>query len=365
MSHKIDNLRSQSLDLLRFPLAIIILANHLIGNMSSYVPDNTPDLYVFSLLVNIRDAFFRGQSVPVYFFIAGVVFFLGADFNKKIFIQKLKNRTKSLLIPYIVWNLIGIVYKLWSTSVKAGTSLAVTLSEFSITRFLSAFWMFSTDPEVARFTPADGPLWFVRDLMIVVCLAPILYFVIRKTKYYFIILLGIVWFMTRHNGENWARVNLLANAFFFFSWGAYISICKRDMIEYFRRFFKLSIVLYLTLGVLCLIFHDEPLFSYLKSCNIIVGLFFAYNVSVWLLEKNILKVNNFLSSSSFYIFVSHAFLIGGMRIVMTKIFNPQTGYGFVLVSFASWLCCVAVLLGTFYLLKRYAGGVLKVLVGRR
>jgi fucose 4-O-acetylase-like acetyltransferase len=333
--------------------------------MSRYVPDNTPDLYVFSLLENIRDAFFSDQSVPVYFFIAGVVFFLGADFNKKTFIQKLKNRTRSLLIPYIVWNLIGLAYNLCSTSIKANTSLAVTLSEFSITRFLSAFWMFSFDPEVAGFYPVDSPLWFVRDLMIVVCLAPILYFVIRKTKYCFIILLGIVWFMAKLNEENGIRVSQLAHAFFFFSWGAYISICKRDMIEYFKRFFKLSIVLYLTLGVLCLIFHDEPLFGYLKSCNIIVGLFFAYNVSVWLLEKNILKVNNFLSSSSFYIFVSHAFLIGGMRKVMTMIFNPQTGYGFVLVSFASWLCCVAVLLLTFYLLKKYGGFALKVLVGRR
>ncbi|MDR0745550.1 MAG: acyltransferase [Mediterranea sp.] len=365
MYHKIDNLRSQSLDLLRFPLAIVVLANHLIGNISSDVPDNMPDLYVYSLLENIQKAFFSGQSVPVYFFISGVVFFLGTDFNKKTFIQKLKNRTRSLLIPYIIWNLIGLVYLLWRISLNAETSLSVTLSEFSIARFFSAFWMFSSDPEVAGFYPADGPLWFIRDLIIVVCLAPIICFAIKKTKYYFIILLGIAWFILGLDHDNWIRLWQLAHAFFFFSWGAYISICKPDMIEYFRRFFKLSIFLYLTLGVLCLIFHDKPLFSYLKSCNIIVGLFFAYNLSAGLLKKNILKVSKFLSSSSFYIYVSHTFLIGGIRRVMTIIFNPQTGYDFVIVFFASLVCIVAILLITFYLLNKYCSFGLKILMGKK
>jgi hypothetical protein len=137
------------------------------------------------------------------------------------------------------------------------------------------------------------------------------------------------------------------------------------MIKYFRRFFKLSIFLYFTLGVLCLIFRDGPLFTCLKSCNIIVGLFFFYNLSVGLLKNNILKVNNFLSSSSFYIYVSHVFLMGGVKRVMIMIFNPQTGYGFVLVFFASLICIVAILLTTFYLLKKYCGFGLKILTGRK
>ena len=363
MYHKIDNLRSQSLDLLRFPLAIVVLVNHLSAAIYGSIPDNTPDLYIYSLVENFRKAFFSGQSVPIYFFISGVVFFLGADFNKKTFIQKLKNRTRSLLIPYMIWNLIGVVYNLLSSSIK--TSLAVALSEFSIARFFSAFWMFLSDSSEISSYPVDGPLWFVRDLMIVVCLAPVIYFVIKRTRYYFIILLGVVWFMAELGGDDWIRVKQLAHAFFFFSWGAYISIYKLDMIAYFRRFFSLSVFLYLALGVLCLIVHDKPLSVCLKSCNIIAGLFLAYNISVWLLERNILKVSKFLSSSGFYIYVSHVFLIGGIRRVMSMIFDSQTGYDFVLVFFASLLCIVAILLTTFYLLNKYCSFAWTVFMGRK
>jgi fucose 4-O-acetylase-like acetyltransferase len=365
MYHKLDNLRSQSLDLLRFPLAIIVVANHLPGSFNLGVSDNAPDLFAYSLLEDIRVAFFSGQSVPIYFFIAGVVFFLGVDFNKTTFTQKLKNRIRSLLIPYIIWNLIGVVYFLLSSSIKTNTSLAAIISEFSISRFFSAFWMWLDDSGIATNYPKDAPLWFVRDLMIVVGLAPVIYFVIKKTKFYFITLLGIVWFITTLGSEIWPRLYQLSCAFFFFSWGAYISIRKLDMIEYFSRFFKLSVFLYFTLGVLCLAFHERPLFQYFKSCNVIVGLFFAYNLSAWLLQKNMLKVSKFLASSSFFIYVSHWFLIGGIRRIMIMILHPQTGYDFVLVFFASLLCVVAISLTTFYILNRYCSSILKILVGRK
>jgi fucose 4-O-acetylase-like acetyltransferase len=363
MYRKLDNLRTQSLDLLRFPLAIIVVAVHL--RVSISVPNNMPSLYVYSSLKDIISAFFAGRSVPIYFFIAGVVFFLGVDFNKTTFIQKLKNRTRSLLIPYIIWNLIGVAYFLFASSNKTITSLVAIISEFSMTRFFSAFWMWLDDSGIASVYPINIPLWFVRDLMIVVCLAPIIYFVIKKTKFYFIILLGIVWFIARFDHGNWTRLSQLACAFFFFSWGAYISIRKLDMIEYFNRFFKSSMLLYFALGVLCLVFHDKPLFQYLKSCNVIVGLFFAYNLSAWLLQKNILKVSKFLASSSFFIYVSHIFLVDWIRRIMVMILNPQTGYDFVLVFFASLLCIVAISLTMFYLLNRYCSSILKILVGRK
>nr|MDE6483119.1 hypothetical protein [Rikenellaceae bacterium] len=38
----------------------------------------------------------------------------------------------------------------------------------------------------------------------------------------------------------------------------------------------------------------------LKRFNVVAGLFFAYNVSAWILRHNVCKVSPFLSSSSFF-----------------------------------------------------------------
>lgn len=107
-----NDLRSQSLDLLRFPLAVVILIIHTFnanGFTIQGVPvslENMPILLEINLFI---DGFLRGQSVPIYFFISGFVFFLGVGFTKEKYLQKLKNRVKTLLIPYLIWNIIAIL----------------------------------------------------------------------------------------------------------------------------------------------------------------------------------------------------------------------------------------------------------------
>ena len=94
------DLRSRSLDFLRYPLAMAVLVVHLCNEHSEamqYVP----------LLRRATSSFIGGQSVPIYFFIAGYVFFLNTDLGKKEYRRKLRNRFHSLLVPYLSWNLLA------------------------------------------------------------------------------------------------------------------------------------------------------------------------------------------------------------------------------------------------------------------
>ena len=94
-THDRSDLRSQSLDLLRFPLAVVVLVVHVFtisevafGGQRLHVGD-------FPLFEQVRcflDAFLRGQSVPIYYFISGYVFFLGAEMTRKVYVRKLNNR---------------------------------------------------------------------------------------------------------------------------------------------------------------------------------------------------------------------------------------------------------------------------------
>ena len=93
MGNRTDS-RSQALDLLRFPLAVVILTVHVFGtgvlavHGVEYSLENIP---VMSGVMGFINAFLRDQSVPIYFFISGYVFFLGREFTGEVYLAKLKN----------------------------------------------------------------------------------------------------------------------------------------------------------------------------------------------------------------------------------------------------------------------------------
>ena len=373
-----NDLRSQSLDLLRFPLAVVIVIIHTFSSGGFTVQGKSISLEGMPLLLEINrfiDAFLRGQSVPIYFFISGFVFFLGIELTKETYIHKLKNRMKTLLIPYIIWNAAAVFIMLFKR-LPCFSSLAPNLHkgqlDFSLSAILETFWNASkgiftnTVIEIRNaIYPQNAPLWFVRDLMIVVLCTPILYWLLKRTRYYFVLALGTLWFVSAYWDLGYA--NQLFTAFFFFTWGAYMSVNKKDMLQEFGRFFKGSILLYPLLALTYVLsVHCFPeASSTIKRVNVLVGLFFAYNVAAWLLKRNVCKVSPFLASSSFFIYVAHSLICGDLMKILVYIFRPTTDWGLLFIQTLAVTVTVTSLLLVFYLLRRYAPSFLKVIAGRK
>ncbi len=372
-------LHSQALDLLRFPLALVVVLVHTFpgetiqGN--SWIPPFDEYPFFQELLYFIR-AFLSGQSVPIYYFISGYVFFLGIELTRAKYLQKLKNRTKTLLIPYLIWNTVAIAL-LFVTHLPVFHAFVENTGPFhpNLSGFLSAFWNYddSLRPAIESVKeantvmkyPIDIPLWFIRDLMIVVLCAPILYRLIRKFTFYPVVLLGGLWFGSLFYEP--LNYNGFASAFFFFSWGAYMSIRKKDMIAEFGRFLKPSMLLYPCLGLLGLLFlHIRPDWApAVKQVNIVVGLLFAYNLAVWLLQKGWCKVNGFLAASSFFIYVSHSLICNKIARILMKIIAPASDVGFTAVFVLAFLLTVGMCLTAYWLLKRFTPSLLRILTGRK
>lgn len=373
-----NDLRTQSLDLLRFPLVVIVLTIHVFTTQGFTFRGTEYSFETMPILLTVNhfiDGFLRGQSVPIYFFISGYVFFLGIELTKESYTKKLKNRMKTLLIPYIIWNAIAILLQLfyflpWFSSIFPNLDrMNLDLSPSAI---FYSFWDIRkgilggpTSIVGDGIYPQDIPLWFVRDLMIVVVCTPILYWLLKRTRYYMVALLGVWWFVLSY----WhvGHFNMLSTAFFFFSWGAYMSVYKKDMFVEFGRFFKTSIILYPLLALLYVASIDyyPEISSTLKRLNVLVGLLFAYNVSAWLLSHNICKASRFLASSSFFIYVSHYLICGQILKILFYFIRPSTDIGMLIIYFLTVLVTITLLLLTFYLLRRYTPAFLKVLAGRK
>ena len=373
-----EKLRSESLNLLRFPLAVVVLTIHvfsskgfkLLGQQITF--DSTP---LFQEINNFIDGFLRQQSVPIYFFISGYVFFLGITLTRETYKRKLKNRVKTLFIPYIVWNTLTILLGLfWYLPFFKSIfpNLYKIKLDFSLSAILYSFWDKNNGifipieaPDTMNIYPIDVPLWFLRDLMIVVISTPIIYWLLKHTRHYLVCLLGLAWFILAY--WDLGHPKQILTAFFFFSWGAYMSINQKDMLVEFGKYSRLSVVLYITLSLSYVAsVHWLPDASEtIKRLNILVGLFFAYNLAAWLLQRKICRPNAFLASASFFIYVAHTLICGNILKLVFFFTRPTSNFGMLAVYASTVVLTVGILLGAFWLLRRYTPGLLKVIAGRK
>lgn len=370
-----SNLRSQSLDLLRFPLAVIVIAIHVVYPGAYIELERNTTL---KGIVCLLSGMFLDQSVPVYFFISGYVFFMNISFNKKVYIRKLKNRSKSLFFPYLIWNTI-IILKIMVLALPCFAFLferprVITDYDWSIGAILMSYWntgLGITHDGISQMNeiyPQDCPLWFVRDLMIVVLCTPLINKALHnagKRANLVVLLLGLAWFVA--GLFPFGHVNQLLTAFFFFSLGARMSIGHNDMISVFRQLFRPALCVYVLISIAyAFVILDYPFVANgLKKVNQLAGLIVAYDISALLIKKKVCRVNHFLTSASFFVYASNWIILYEMKRAFYILVMPETCIEYIFVYCITIIAVVMMSLGTFYLLQKYMPLVVKVSTGRK
>ena len=111
-------------------------------------------------------------SISMYFFISGYGFMLGFELSKTL--DKWKRRIWTLLIPWLLWNTIMWLFGIAVESIPL------------ISRYLNSGFGYELSLRswvVDGLTrPADGPLWFMTNLIIVILLSPLVHILV-KNKY--------------------------------------------------------------------------------------------------------------------------------------------------------------------------------------
>lgn len=368
-----NDLRSRSLDLMRFPLALVVLFVHCFEKYGISIGSAHFDSPAVMAVCDFVSAFLREQSVPIYFFIAGYVFFYGGEFNSSIYAGKLRRRCRSLLIPYLVWNsleLINVVrsfVKSFPDGPAPDLSPGAILMAYIDVRYgpTAASGWYDFQPGSGIF-PVDTPLWFVETLMVVVLLSPLIYLFLKYARRYGVISLGVIWFAVEQH-IHLGFLNQMLTALFFFGWGGYMSTRRMDMIREFGELRTASFILYPLLGVAWLLVAPRwpEVAVWIKNINVIVGLFFAYNLASWLVGTRKVKVSRFLAGASFYFYAGHIPVLHLASRWLCRAFIPADGIEAIICQLAAALLTTAILLMTYWALTRYAPRFARLLTGGR
>ncbi|GHU71028.1 hypothetical protein FACS189413_12190 [Bacteroidia bacterium] len=315
-------------------------------------------------------------AVPCFFMFSGFLFFYKIDkWNKSIYIKKIKSRFFTLIIPYILWNLIPIMIDAAITLIKKDGNVLIFFNDLYDKGLWHIFWNCSewagTNTNVLgwpipNYGPYLLPMWFLKELIVMVFLTPFIYYFIKYTKLYGILLVGIFYYTRIGFVMPGFSTYLFLLALFFFSLGAYFSIHGKNLVLSLRKGQYFWGLLAIISMVLSTIYDSREIREYFIPLYEISGVITAVNITSFFMERNQLKVSNYLSKASFFVYAIHAILILRWTIkLFDKVFNSENIIVLFIRYFSIPFICVCICMTIYYLMQRFTPKILNLLTGNR
>ena len=335
-----EALTSSVIKFLRFPLiAMVVMIHAHFHDISMGGVDYRFDLNQFPIYCNLSfliSKLLASIAVPMFYVFSGYLFFYKQpSFSAKDYLGKLRKRIKTLLIPYIFWNLVVIVFyflaQTFMPSMISGDNKPI--ADYAIIDWLKAFWNYNNE------MPISYPLWFIRDLIVVVLLSPVVYFLVKKSVFS-VIVIGIIWLL----GFTTGICGIDITAIFFFSFGSLFSIKKFDFVNFFKKIrvggyvmslllISVEMFLYNKRGSLNLLFPDIPSIVIYKLCTLSL-MASCINIAVATMQKGLLKTNEFLYESNFFIYAYHALPLTLFLKLLIRFINPVSDILAIIIYFS-------------------------------
>lgn len=306
-------------------------------------------------------------AVPMFYAISGYLFFLGTMEKgvTSIFVKQ-KKRVRTLLVPYLLTNVISLLFYY---SLRLLTQLKPSIGALVNTNLLDRAgdgWF-----SVIRFSFWDGPIafqmWFVGDLMILVVLAPIIYYILKvlaRSMWF-----GLVGIIVCVLLINWHANPLLWAAGWFVLGGILSTNMTLGIADTKNHWWLGGILAIVSISVIVV---DALYAAHTISMFVDMDIITLCGVpAVWILYDVIAKgrilsqgkVMNILCGSTFFIYLIHEpflnifkklpFLVSRSEIMI------DLGYVFCPVLFV----CFAVIIGVLF--KRFAPKAYSVFTGGR
>jgi surface polysaccharide O-acyltransferase-like enzyme len=296
-------------------------------------------------------------AVPVFFLMSGYLFFAGFEWSKESYLIKLRSRTKSLLIPFFFWNITTLVIIALAQAMPATQTffsgkhpLVATFSAFD---YLNAIIGFTRSPISYQF-------WFIRDLIILVLLVPLVNIVNRFALLSFLGLVLICWLI-----DVWPVYILSSVALLFFSFGAYLASIKKSLF-YLDNFGVVIIVLYLACVTIDVLTRTHTFNPYLHKISLVLGVSAALFSTKCVAQNDRLKSLIIrLSSASFFVYAVHEPLLTILIKISYKIISPSSPSTIIALYFFIPTVTILLAVGTYRGFARVAPRPASIVTGGR
>jgi len=287
----LPELQSRVISLLRLPLMVLVVLIH--AQLGDAVDGGIAFQGTQFLLSNV----IARTSVPLFFIISGYLFFFGKDFTVSIYLEKLKRRIRTLLIPYLLWNLLILLILLTvQTFIPSLQGESKPINSYNLTDWANTFGIGTH--------PIDAPLWFLRDLIVMVLISPIIYWAIRLLRWGWVALLALPYFFCESNF--FALSAWWITPLFYFSIGSTLSIRKHLLINIPRSLFLVAATIML---ITCfgLVIDLYPNFVKIASklCWISECVVILWLTNYFCLIRPSMHAIPFLSGFTFFLFGFH------------------------------------------------------------
>lgn len=341
---------------MRFPVVLFVVILHAYTATRSLINGTGSELY--HICTYYPSLILGNMGVPTFFTISGYLFFNKFNFSDlSSYRNKLKTRIKTLLIPYLSWNLFMLLLLLllqnlpWTDAYFSGNNKPVI--EYNFKDFLYSFWNIGTG------FPILSTFWYIRNLMVLCICSPIIYLLCKKLKFIYLLVVGGLWFFT-------PTLAFTYTSLFYFSLGGYLIINNIDIISLIKRYNRSIITLFIifSVGELFIHFYWNNEFSiYIQKALLLQGPIFFFTVSLYLIEKG-MQIPQFLSQTVFFIYALHYPIILGISKILLKVLNDGE-YKFLLGYFLSIFLTIAICLFTHKILQKVSPNLLMLISGNR
>lgn len=291
--------------------------------------------------------FFSNMAVPMmewFFFITAYFFFRKVDKLKKVGIN-LKSRVSSLLIPYIIWNTIGVFFQILGGKI-----------EVSMWRLFRNGYLFYNGVGCG-----DGPLWYIARLFTFFIFAPLIYYIFRKKKTLLflvsemaLIILNVVFETVNYDFIFFLPVFLL---------GGYIGLNFSDFFECWlngERNYK-GVVLSTVVLISYTYIHIRQLVFFPGSERVYRLIALLLLLLIIKFIGKIKKPTKIVINSGMYLYCAHDIVYRILRNLWyprTVLSNELFQIGFIIISFI-------LLFGSWMFMNRFTPSLLSLLSGGR
>ena len=293
-------------------------------------------------------------AVPIFYMISGYLFFINVTrWDKSTYAKKMQTRFKTLVIPYVCWNAFAIVLHIFIACLIYHEPLSYIPDFLTRNGILMTFWNYASSG-----MPINQPLWFVRDLIVIVLLSPLLYLYLRKLHF-----LGVILLFFLYMTDTWPAITGFSIfSIFFFSIGAYMGIFKMDIVQELLRFEKISYSLAIPLILLLTWFNGNDLlmvfFTVAGSCS-------AFCLTARLLKRHKSGIVGKLQRTTFFIFAAHSRVIAFSGLVLSYVLPWNSPPSMIAKYLLSPLLTTTICIASYFILKRVAPRFLSIINGNR